>query len=498
MKKLYFKNASSIFTRYNLLILGALFGLSLIFIYFASFSTSPFYPFFRTGDSAQFQTIGKAWSMGKIPYIEMFDHKGPFIFFVDMLGFLLTGSSSGIAMIQVLFLTVTLMACFLTSRLVSNSTAYHFTVIILLLAALSQVFSDGNLTEEYCLPFLSLSMYFQYKYMISSEQSIFHSPKLAVLYGFSFGVCFLTRVTNGITICVGTLIITCILIRHFQWKNLFENAVGFIGGFMLIFVPFFLYFAIQHGVGDFLYGTIGYNLEYQSHMTSWLISATGTKWSQFALLYFSSYTIFFTALLSFIRKKYAVCIYCLICGICELYLFTSGALYTQYAIVCIPQLVLLMNEIIQIKTTDQGASACKTVLLTGITLFAYVCITSFLPRPADMHNKYNTLQLQGYESLLEQIPDAEKTSFVAYSRDNRFKGIYLLHNLMPYYKYFVIQEWHASFSNYVKQDIHDTFQNGDVKWILTAGTTANISDILNERYELINQIDDYCLYRLRS
>lgn len=34
------------------------------------------------GDSAQLLTMGKAWYLGKLPYVDMFDHKGPFIFIV--------------------------------------------------------------------------------------------------------------------------------------------------------------------------------------------------------------------------------------------------------------------------------------------------------------------------------------------------------------------------------------------------------------------------------
>lgn len=55
--------------------------------------------------------------------------------------------------------------------------------------------------------------------------------------------------------------------------------------------------------------------------------------------------------------------------------------------------------------------------------------------------------------------------------DNRFKGAYLAYDLTPTYKYFVIQEWHASFSEFVKNDIHSVFAIGDAIWILTAGFT---------------------------
>ena len=54
--------------------------LSIGYVYVFSFSTSWPYPYYFGGDSVQFLTMGKAWYLGKLPYVDMFDHKGPFIF----------------------------------------------------------------------------------------------------------------------------------------------------------------------------------------------------------------------------------------------------------------------------------------------------------------------------------------------------------------------------------------------------------------------------------
>lgn len=56
--------------------------LSIGCVYDFSFSTSWLYPYYFGGASAQFLTMGKAWYLGKLPYVDMFDHKGPFIFIV--------------------------------------------------------------------------------------------------------------------------------------------------------------------------------------------------------------------------------------------------------------------------------------------------------------------------------------------------------------------------------------------------------------------------------
>ena len=56
-----------------------------VFVLLFSYSTSPIYRDFYIEDSAIFLTFGKFWSQGLVPYRDMFDHKGPIIYLVNML-----------------------------------------------------------------------------------------------------------------------------------------------------------------------------------------------------------------------------------------------------------------------------------------------------------------------------------------------------------------------------------------------------------------------------
>lgn len=485
------KNKSTIISYLMLAVIGG------IFVFFASFSTSPLYPYYYGGDSAQFQTIGRGWAEGMIPYRDFFDHKGPVIFFVDMLGFAISGTSSGIFVIQIILMFITLAALFKTAKLVTHENAYGMAAVVMSLLALTLVYGDGNMTEEYCLPFISLSTYFQLRYFYEGEQcdDKKHDRRAAVLYGFSFGVCFLTRVTNAVTICSGILVIGVLLILKKQYVNLVQNVLCFIGGFFAITLPFVVYFSYYGILSELFYAMLQYNFEYQQHMTSWVIHSTGDTWSRFGLQYFTFYIIFGASLLAVLRRKYALSMYFLICGILESYLFFSGASFSQYAIITIPQLVLVLNEIAALKTFSTAGGSLKIIFLCAIVLFCSNALGRFVKRPANIRNEYKNKPEVGYETLLECIPNEEKDSFVAYG-GNDLKTLYLLNDLSPCYKYFVIQEWHASFSEYVKKDIYSTFKNGNALWILTDQSTGNIDDILDTRYQVINSTEKYRLYRL--
>ena len=84
MGKLNEKNKSGLLCL--LLFVASAFAGALVF----SPSTSPLYSDWGY-DSAMFQTIGKYWAQGHLPYVELFDHKGPIIFFINALGYALGG-----------------------------------------------------------------------------------------------------------------------------------------------------------------------------------------------------------------------------------------------------------------------------------------------------------------------------------------------------------------------------------------------------------------------
>ncbi len=150
-----------------------------------------------------------------------------------MLGFAISGTSTVIFAIQIFFMFVTLVALFHIAKLITDKNTYGIVAVIMSLLALTLVYGDGNLTEEYCLPFISISTYFQLNYLYSNSKKgdKTHNCRIAAIYGISFGVCLLTCITNGVTISAGILVISVLLILSKQYLNFWQNALYFIGRF---------------------------------------------------------------------------------------------------------------------------------------------------------------------------------------------------------------------------------------------------------------------------
>lgn len=97
-----------------------------------------------------------------------------------------------------------------------------------------------------------------------------------------------------------------------------------------------------------------------------------------------------------------------------------------------------------------------------------------------------------------EVPENEKNSFVAWECPS---GLYLKENIRPYYPYFILQDWQGRQNEILEKKIYDTFDNGDVEWILCRdGSQNGIQDILNRDYimvseEKVSDVEIYVLYQ---
>lgn len=324
-----------------------------IFVLNFSYSTSPLTPYYWGGDTAQFLTIGKAWCLGKIPYKEMFDHKGPFIFFVDMVGFALTRGKStiGVFALQVVFMLFSLIAFYKIGRLFLDSASFGIMTCLMALICTKLNYVEGNTVEEYCVPFIAWSLYGIAKWFKGEDHAL-HDPMWAFVYGLTFGV-------------------------------------------------------------------------------------------------------------------------------------------------CLPQVCLLIGEI-ACSIRKNGCEGILSIVSVQILCwFMGICILDCMSVAPEIHRNFKNRYDRGWDSLIAEIPEEDKNSFVAYG-DNRLKELYLLNDIMPCYKYFSIQEWHASMSTETREKIHATFATNQAKWILVGGETTVIDDVLKSAYKLVDSNENYMLYRLNT
>lgn len=109
--------------------------------------TTPISPYYGN-DSAFFLLMGKGVTQGKIPYLDLYDQKGPMIFYVNALGYLLTGDRYGIFLMQIVNLTAACLIVYRLARFWLRSGASLAVVAAYLFVYVGTV-QDGNMTEEW-------------------------------------------------------------------------------------------------------------------------------------------------------------------------------------------------------------------------------------------------------------------------------------------------------------------------------------------------------------
>lgn len=233
---------------------------SILFLLVFSWSTSPLYMLFG-GDSPWYQIIGLGITQGKVPYVDLFDHKGPLVFFADALGFSLGCGKLGIFFLQVAFMTVTFTFIYKTAALFASTPKRAAAAFALTLIPLVDFIIEGNQCEEWMLPWTSVSLYLICRYILSGEEK--HSPWMSLFYGLSFGVLFYIRPNDGVmwvaSLFLGLFILW--LVRK-QYRQILPNVGAFLGGALTVSAFVFGYFLKHNAVGDFLYGMIFLNLHY--------------------------------------------------------------------------------------------------------------------------------------------------------------------------------------------------------------------------------------------
>lgn len=121
------------------------------------------------GDSSWFFTCGKAWMEGLTPYVDFTDSKGPLLWLVYGLAYLLTPTSySGVLLMSVVALTVTLEFVWRTSRLFAGRRSALVAVVLISVLSLLRPVHSETKAEDFCLPWIAVALYYTCRVMQAS------------------------------------------------------------------------------------------------------------------------------------------------------------------------------------------------------------------------------------------------------------------------------------------------------------------------------------------
>lgn len=235
-------------TKYKIQLFCILVALSILL--FTS-KNSFLYTFNDWYDANAFFTVGKSIVHGLVPYKDLFEQKGPLLYIIYSLGYLISHKTFyGVFLLEVISFSIYL---FYTHKMINYFLDEKYTYIILpittLIITTSNSFAQGGSCEEFCFPLFSISFYYFLKNFITKNLS----KKETIINGVIAGCILLTKYTLlGFWIGFAVLII----IDHIQKKEVKKAlffCMNFLFGLSIPLIITIIYFYIVGGLKDFIW-----------------------------------------------------------------------------------------------------------------------------------------------------------------------------------------------------------------------------------------------------
>ena len=246
------------FIKKHKLIIFCLF-VSLITLYFCT-KNSPRYPMNDWVDVNAFFTMARSWLHGIIPYKDLFEQKGPFLYLIYMLGALITSKSFfGIFIIEVLFYaTFAYLIGKISDLYLKKEFKFIIIPLIVTFIASSTAFAHGGSAEEFMLPLITLFIYRMLKFFKETDIS----RKELILLGLVAGLIALTKYTLlGLPFAFMASIFFIYIFRK-EYKKAFMNCIYFLIGMGFPIIILLIYFILTHALSEFIKEYILINVKY--------------------------------------------------------------------------------------------------------------------------------------------------------------------------------------------------------------------------------------------
>lgn len=221
-------------------------------ILFVCSRSSFLYPCNDWNDANSYFTMGKALMNGQIIYRDLYDQKGPYLYLLYGIAYLISHDSfAGVFLIEIICISAFLFSCYQVMRLYCSRTIACLLLPVLAAVILSsKCFYWGGAAEEFCLPLLGFSFYHSLRYF--KEQYPENTPSFRLIFfnGIFAGIIMQVKYTMlGFYFAwMGMMVLAYLLKKDF--KGFFKGCLIFLGAMAATAVPWLIFFGIHGALGD--------------------------------------------------------------------------------------------------------------------------------------------------------------------------------------------------------------------------------------------------------
>lgn len=478
---------------------------------------SPLYPFNPWDDANCFFTLGRGIKHGLVPYRDLYEQKGPLLYFIyTLVAFISEKSFIGAWIIECLTASLFAIYSWKIIKLFTEPSAYMLFLMPVFLGITysNGMFNFGGNAEEICFPLITAALYFGLRSIVQRDGLPRNSE--ALICGLITGILFWIKFTF-IGFIVGFCIyIIIISIRKKDFKRLFGLIWRFFAGFIIVSLPVLAYFLASNSL-SYLWESYFYNklfyintVEPQGIMripvlkniiiTVVSLGIVSVKYPHFPVqLLFTLLSMFF------IDKKYrkkVLLLFSVSLVLATIFAFLSSAVIYYYGYILsycfglglIPFIVLMKKTATVLKERSKLIKPLSAVALTAVyALTICLCKNMYLfLKPRQFLPQYRIAD------TIKKTPDAKVLTY-----DFMDSGFYTAAEILPQNRYYCYNNIADIFPD-IREEQDRLIDEGYFDYVIT----TYFSDFDSENYELIQEesgtfvdftgepiLEDYRLYK---
>lgn len=446
--------------------------------------TSFIYPEISTiayyNDGAMFHILGASMAKGYTPYIEIFDHKGLYLFYYTAIGGIL--GKVGIFFVQLILMSVAFFFIYKAIRIFTDKTSIilcAFFLFTIFYAFSGQTPNDSDLE----MPFNAVMIYFYLRGLKDEDDHSFLYGN--IFAGISAGIAINLRISDALLPFAFTVYFLVRSIMQKKWKPLLINAGIVVGAIIVMSIPPFVHAAIGGFLNDMVDAVYLNNFKY--------ITTTGQRDDGLPIIAYIAVPLIFVifALLIYFKRKawnkdfiIFTAVTVGVVGIIELVI----AFYPHYFIVLYPYLAIVLTILLvpYLQHEEIESKLAKPIsfafLLIGVVSLSFNPILYGLNRSTDIANinyinNVVSIEARNGHTLIFGSP-----------------AYYLTNNIKIGYGDFSCQDNHILFSErYSEENLAKYLASNDSLYLITnAGHVKQAEDLFSKyslNYDNVNLRD---------
>ncbi len=228
------------------------------------------YVFNNWDDANSYLSVGKSIFHGKMPYRDVFDQKGMYLYFFYGLAYLVSHTTfAGVFLLEIVLGVLDVAGFYRILRLYTEEMlSVIMAPLVYVCAVSSRSFWWGGAAEEICLPFYVWGLYLIADYFRNQYRDRVMPAKTLLIGGILAGIIANIKF-NGLGFYFAWMAVVWLaFLVHKDIKGSFRACLVFLFGMFLPFVPWLIYFGVQGGLYDWYWGYVFVNVFLYSDLQS--------------------------------------------------------------------------------------------------------------------------------------------------------------------------------------------------------------------------------------